>query len=266
MRALDVVSLSRLQLCLRSHHFEERLVNTAQKDGFVRIMSGFHDALDLGEQPSSFAEIASELSSLEGRMLSHRRHSEAASFRHYNVHHSPTRDFEAGGLMGLRVNARGKRGHTKSSAGMMTEIRNRKGPVREQSSDVATGELLSEFHGHKGASVTPCLQDAEHMCIISVDSGHSLMSGPPDVIQKIKAQLVPADASHVGSCDPAVFETMPDVSFAIGGKLFTMTPEDYLVDLGGNCVPAFSERPTRNGHDWVRSKIVRQNTFFEQMT
>jgi len=44
---------------------------------------------------------------------------------------------------------------------------------------------------------------------------------------------------------------LPDLSFGIGGKLFTMTPADYLIELDGHCVPAISERNTRNGHDWV---------------
>jgi hypothetical protein len=111
------------------------------------------------------------------------------------------------------------------------------------------GQLLSSLPHSPGYSVTPCMQDDEHMCLVSVDSGHSLMSGPPDIIGPIKAALTPPDGAD--ACDEKVMESMPDISFAIGGKLFTMTPQDYLIRLQGKCVPAFSERQTRNGHDWV---------------
>jgi hypothetical protein len=111
------------------------------------------------------------------------------------------------------------------------------------------GQLLSQLRGSPGRSMKPCQQDEEHMCLISVDSGHSLMSGPPDIIRPIK-QALSAPAGK-DACSDEVMETMPHISFAIGGKLFTMTPEDYLIKLEGRCVPAFSERQTRNGHDWV---------------
>lgn len=114
--------------------------------------------------------------------------------------------------------------------------------------DVGSGQLLSHFH-RKGESMNPCQQDDEHMCIISVDSGHSLMSGPPDIIRPIKQKLMPKNTD--GGCTDSVMSGLPDLSFGIGGKLFTMTPSDYLVELDGQCVPALSERTVRNGHDWV---------------
>lgn len=111
----------------------------------------------------------------------------------------------------------------------------------------AHGALLSE-HRHNGVSVNPCQQQGDMSCIVSVDSGHSLMSGPPELIKKINRQLaVPTGVE----CTEEGTKNMPDISFDIGGRLFTMTPMDYLVKLQGKCVPAFSERTVRNGHDWV---------------
>jgi len=133
---------------------------------------------------------------------------------------------------------------------------NHKKSSRTQSTEPAQGagyrgegQLMSQMHRSPGASMQPCQQDEEHMCLISVDSGHSLMSGPPDIIRSMKQKLTPP--SGMDACSDEAMDVMPDVSFAIGGKLFTMTPEDYLIKLEGRCVPAFSERQTRNGHDWV---------------
>jgi len=58
----------------------------------------------------------------------------------------------------------------------------------DSSNDIGFGQLRSEVK-HVGDSISPCTQDSEHSCIISVDSGHSLMSGPPDVIKKIKCSI-----------------------------------------------------------------------------
>lgn len=79
-----------------------------------------------------------------------------------------------------------------------------------------------------------------------MDSGHSLISGPPELVRVLKQYTMPT-----GDCSEANTANLPDVSFVIGGKLFTLTPTDYLIELEGQCVPAFRERPFRNGHDWV---------------
>eukprot|EP00301_Raphidiophrys_heterophryoidea_P002652 c11237_g1_i2.p1 GENE.c11237_g1_i2~~c11237_g1_i2.p1 ORF type:complete len:475 (-),score=134.72 c11237_g1_i2:226-1650(-) len=113
---------------------------------------------------------------------------------------------------------------------------------------VGGGELLADVAVSPGVSITPCTQDASHPCVLSMDSGHSLISGPPELVRELKARTSPAVA---GPCSDEVTAALPDVSFVIGGKLFTLTPQDYLIELEGKCTPAFRERPFRNGHDWV---------------
>jgi len=108
------------------------------------------------------------------------------------------------------------------------------------------GELLSDLPASSGTSINPCQQDDLHPCIASVDSGHSLISGPPELIRELKLYTTPK-----GGCNEKETSELPDVSFVIGGKLFTLTPMDYLIELEGQCVPAFRERNYRNGHDWV---------------
>jgi hypothetical protein len=114
------------------------------------------------------------------------------------------------------------------------------------SSGMGNGQLLSDVTVSTGVSLHPCRQDSTHPCVVSMDSGHSLISGPPELIRKLKEHTMPP-----GACTEEETANMPDVSFVLGGKLFTLTPMDYLIELEGQCTPAFRERPYRNGHDWV---------------
>eukprot|EP00301_Raphidiophrys_heterophryoidea_P000199 c10103_g1_i1.p1 GENE.c10103_g1_i1~~c10103_g1_i1.p1 ORF type:complete len:741 (+),score=228.85 c10103_g1_i1:1-2223(+) len=118
--------------------------------------------------------------------------------------------------------------------------------VLSNKAPLGNGELLSDLQTTPGVSINPCHQDSTHPCIASMDSGHSLISGPPELVRKLKELTTPA-----GACTEEATANMPDVSFVIGGKLFTLTPMDYLIELEGHCTPAFRERPFRNGHDWV---------------
>jgi len=111
---------------------------------------------------------------------------------------------------------------------------------------IGNGQLLSDIVTTEGKSINPCQQDSTHPCVASMDSGHSLISGPPELVRQLKQYTMPK-----GSCSDESTASLPDVSFVIGGKLFTLTPTDYLIELEGQCTPAFRERPFRNGHDWV---------------
>jgi len=82
-------------------------------------------------------------------------------------------------------------------------------------------------------------------CITSIDTGHSLISGPPDFVNGFKDRVSPSD----GSCSST--DDMPDMVFDFDGNHLVMKPGDYLVKMAGKCVPGIRERPPRNGHDYV---------------
>jgi len=94
-------------------------------------------------------------------------------------HHTETKDFEEGKIA--------VRTHTPATQQATLK---RSPEAENDNDDVGSGQLMSNFH-KPGASMQPCKQDDLHMCIISVDSGHSLMSGPPDIVKPIKEQLTP---------------------------------------------------------------------------
>ncbi|XGW23358.1 hypothetical protein V3C99_005528, partial [Haemonchus contortus] len=59
-----------------------------------------------------------------------------------------------------------------------------------------------------------------------VDSGTSLIAGPPTLVQKIQ-QAIGADAS--GSIDCSTISNLPPITFVIGGAQLVMTAQSYVI-------------------------------------
>jgi len=87
----------------------------------------------------------------------------------------------------------------------------------------------------------------EGKCISSIDTGHSLISGPPDFINAVKAKI----STPNGICDTAEFEKLPSLMFEFEGFDLEMKPQDYTVNMEGGCTPGLRPRDPRNGHDYV---------------
>lgn len=61
-----------------------------------------------------------------------------------------------------------------------------------------------------------------------VDSGTSCLAGPTDSINKIMNKInIGSDCSGLGDA--------PDITVNIGGKDFTITPDDYTLEIDGEC-------------------------------
>jgi len=70
-----------------------------------------------------------------------------------------------------------------------------------------------------------------------VDSGTSLLAGPKDEVKAI-AQLVGAHAflhgEYLIKCEAV--DTAPDVDITLGGKVYTLTAKDYIINSGATCL------------------------------
>jgi len=106
-------------------------------------------------------------------------------------------------------------------------------------------EQITDCKPCSGGSCSNAHSDWAGRCLTSIDTGHSLISGPPEFVNGFKDRVTPQD----GSC--ASTEGMPDMVFDFAGNHLTMKPSDYLVKMAGKCVPGVRERPPRNGHDYV---------------
>ncbi|XGW23735.1 hypothetical protein V3C99_005727 [Haemonchus contortus] len=74
-----------------------------------------------------------------------------------------------------------------------------------------------------------------------VDSGTSLIAGPPALVQKIQ-KAIGAGAS--GSIDCSTISNLPPITFVIGGAQLVMTAQSYVIKYtDGTCTSGFQEFP-----------------------
>jgi len=98
-------------------------------------------------------------------------------------------------------------------------------------------EILMDSMTVKGETV-----GCDGGCTAIVDTGSSLLVGPTDQTKAINEMLGGSDmlgtGQYIVGCDTLV--DMPDMDFVIGGKPFTLTPQDYILQVEqcilGQCV------------------------------
>jgi len=90
------------------------------------------------------------------------------------------------------------------------------------------------------------------------DSGTSLLAGPKEIIDKIQI-LIGAKPFAAGEylVDCSKMDSMPDVTFTISGKEFSLSPQDYVLQLQGQCLSGFMglDLPGDLGPQWILGDI-----------
>lgn len=69
---------------------------------------------------------------------------------------------------------------------------------------------------------------ANKKCQVAVDTGTSLLAGPPDVVEMLSDKLNVAE-------DCSNFHSLPNLGFAVGDRVMNLKPEDYVAQNGGAC-------------------------------
>ncbi|XGW23510.1 hypothetical protein V3C99_005610 [Haemonchus contortus] len=87
-----------------------------------------------------------------------------------------------------------------------------------------------------------------------VDSGTSLIAGPPALVQEIQ-QIIGADAS--GSIDCSTISSLPSITFSIGGATLEMVPQSYVNKYtDGTCSSGFQEFPElADSNTWILGDV-----------
>jgi hypothetical protein len=96
-----------------------------------------------------------------------------------------------------------------------------------------------------------------------VDSGTSLLAGPPDDVAAIAAQIgVTANAAgeYLVDCD---LEGAPDIAFTLGGADYSLSFADYIIESGGQCILAMQgiDIPAPAGPLWILGDVFMRKYY-----
>nr|CDJ84599.1 Peptidase A1 domain containing protein [Haemonchus contortus] len=86
-----------------------------------------------------------------------------------------------------------------------------------------------------------------------VDSGTSLIVGPPALVEEIQ-QAIGAD--EYGSIDCSTIPSLPPITFIIGGTELTLTANHYVMQYtDGTCTSGFMESENLPDNSWVLGDV-----------
>ncbi|XP_024888381.1 cathepsin D-like [Temnothorax curvispinosus] len=89
-------------------------------------------------------------------------------------------------------------------------------------------------------------------CQAIVDTGDSLICGPPQTIEALNREIGVNDTGLV-NCDE--ISNLPDINFVIGGKTFPLTGQDYILKMTEGeidvCIPAFEGVKSHDELEWI---------------
>merc|ERR1711923_494038 len=99
-------------------------------------------------------------------------------------------------------------------------------------------------------------------CVGIVDTGSSLLVGPPEETNAINkaiggTELLPGQGQYVVDC--ATIDSLPIVSFTIGGKAFELTGKDYILKVSQlgqeQCISGFTGLELPMGPWWILGDV-----------
>ena len=101
-------------------------------------------------------------------------------------------------------------------------------------------------------------------CKAIVDSGTSLMTAPSSVVKEINAML--GCTTVLTECmwtECPDFATLPTVTIGVSGKQLTLKPEEYILNMDGQCVSGFMgmDIPEPVGPLWILGDVLMEKYY-----
>jgi len=97
-----------------------------------------------------------------------------------------------------------------------------------------------------------------------IDSGTSLLAGPKDAVSKLATAA--GATSLMGKeyiVDCGKVSSLPDLSITLGGQPFTLTANDYVINMQGQCLFAFMgiDIPAPAGPLWIMGDVFMRKYY-----
>merc|ERR1711981_367969 len=97
-----------------------------------------------------------------------------------------------------------------------------------------------------------------------IDSGTSLLAGPKEVVAALAKQVGATSVlgkEYVIDCSKKSF--LPDLEVTLGGKAFTLSADDYVLSVSGQCLFAFIglDVPPPRGPLWIMGDVFMRKYY-----
>merc|ERR1712217_634 len=97
-----------------------------------------------------------------------------------------------------------------------------------------------------------------------IDSGTSLLAGPKDQVAALAKQAGATSVlgkEYVITCDKK--PSLPDLTITLGGQKFTLSPDDYVLEVSGQCLFAFMgiDVPPPHGPLWIMGDVFMRKYY-----
>merc|ERR1719373_670076 len=97
-----------------------------------------------------------------------------------------------------------------------------------------------------------------------IDSGTSLLAGPKDVVDALAQQIGATSImgkEYVIDCSKKA--SLPALSVTLGGKEFTLTADDYVLQVSSQCLFAFTgiDVPPPRGPLWIMGDVFMRKYY-----
>lgn len=89
------------------------------------------------------------------------------------------------------------------------------------------------------------------------DTGTSLIAGPVDAVTKLNTALGATIILGEGILDCSKVPSLPSVTIVLGGTSFTLTPQQYVLEISGQCISGFLgiDIPPPAGPLWILGDV-----------
>ncbi|KYN10481.1 Lysosomal aspartic protease, partial [Trachymyrmex cornetzi] len=109
----------------------------------------------------------------------------------------------------------------------------------------------------------------ENDCQAIIDSSKPRISGPPSAIAVINKYIRTISPNNPGIVDCKMIYKLPDLYFIIGGKVFELTSEDYMIkstlSYDTSCISPFEDNniSDKDGPTWVLGSLFLRRYYIK---